>query len=301
MKILLLGSNGQLGKELERQLSEVGTLEAFSRSLLDITNYKLVKDTVGLINPNIIINAAAYTAVDKAEDEKEKAYAINSYAAENLAQIAKTEDALLIHYSTDYVFDGTKPTPYLESDLTKPINVYGASKLAGEQAITKVNCKHLIFRTTWIIGKDGPNFAKTIIRLASERSRLDIISDQLGVPTSPSLIAKVTVDAIQAKKKKREWPKGIYHLAPRGVSSWYEIAQTLLNFAKHYHIQQNFSVKVIQAIATEDYPTAAKRPLNSQLDTNKISMQLSFNLPYWKEDFLAVTKEILEDFRQNET
>ena len=231
MRILLLGSNGQLGKELERQVSEIGHLDAFPRSLLDITNYKLVKETVDLINPNIIINAAAYTSVDKAEDDKEKAYAINSDAVENLAQIAKTEDALLIHYSTEYVFDGTKPTPYVENDLTKPINVYGASKLAGEQAITRVNCKHLIFRTTWVIGKDGPNFAKTIIQLASERNSLNIISDQLGVPTSPSLITRVTIDAIQAISKKKEWPKGIYHLVPRGVSSWHEIAQTLIDYA----------------------------------------------------------------------
>ena len=297
MRILLLGSNGQLGKELERQLSEIGHLDAFPRSLVDITNYKLVKETVDLINPNIIINAAAYTSVDKAEDDKEKAYAINSDAVENLAQIAKTEDALLIHYSTEYVFDGTKPTPYVEDDLTKPINVYGASKLAGEQAITRVNCKHLIFRTTWVIGKDGPNFAKTIIQLASERNNLNIISDQLGVPTSPSLITRVTVDAIQAIRKKKEWPKGIYHLVPRGVSSWHEIAQTLIDYAEYHDIQQKFSVKLIQAIATADYPTAAKRPLNSQLDTNKIRMQLSFDLPYWKDDFLAVTREIFEELQ----
>ena len=297
MRILLLGSNGQLGKELERQLSEIGHLDAFPRSLVDITNYKLVKETVDLINPNIIINAAAYTSVDKAEDDKEKAYAINSDAVENLAQIAKTEDALLIHYSTEYVFDGTKPTPYVEDDLTKPINVYGASKLAGEQAITRVNCKHLIFRTTWVIGKDGPNFAKTIIQLASERNNLNIISDQLGVPTSPSLITRVTVDAIQAIRKKKEWPKGIYNLVPRGVSSWHEIAQTLIDYAECQDIRQKFRVKVIQAIATADYPTAVKRPLNSQLDTNKIRMQLSFDLPYWKDDFLDVAKEIFKELK----
>lgn len=295
MKILLLGSKGQLGKELERQLSKVADVAAFPRSSLDITNYKSVKDAVDVINPNIIINAAAYTSVDKAEDDKEEAYAVNSDAVKNLAQIAKIKNVLLIHYSTDYVFDGTKPTPYVESDLTKPINVYGASKLAGEQAIVEVNCKHLIFRTTWVIGKDGPNFAKTIIQLASERNSLDIISDQLGVPTSPSLITRVTVDAIQAIRKKKEWPKGIYNLAPRGVSSWHEIAQTLIDYAECQDIRQKFRVKVIQAIATADYPTAAKRPLNSQLDTNKIRMQLSFDLPYWKDDFLAVIKEIFKE------
>ncbi len=301
MRILLLGSNGQLGKELERQLSVVGTVEAFSRSLIDITNYKLVTEIIDLINPNIIINAAAYTSVDKAEDDKEKAYAVNSGAVKNLAQIAKIKNVLLIHYSTDYVFDGTKPTPYVESDLTKPINVYGASKLAGEQAITRVNCKHLIFRTTWVIGKDGSNFAKTIIQLALERNSLDIISDQLGVPTSPSLITRVTIDAIQAIRKKKEWPKGIYHLVPRGVSSWHEIAQTLIDYTECQDIRQKFSVNEIKAIATADYPTAAKRPLNSQLDTNKIRMQLSFELPYWKDDFLAVIRKIFEELRHYET
>tara|TARA_B100001093_G_C26824397_1_gene1013327 strand:+ start:1430 stop:2320 length:891 start_codon:yes stop_codon:yes gene_type:complete len=296
MKILLLGANGQLGKELNRQLPEAGFVEAFSRSLLDITNYKSVQDTVDLINPDIIINAAAYTAVDKAEDNKEKAFGINSDAVKNLAKIAKTKDALLIHYSTDYVFDGTKPIPYVENDETKPINVYGASKLAGERAILEINCNHLIFRTTWVIGKDGDNFAKTIIKLASKRNSLDVINDQLGVPTSPSLITKVTLNAIQAIKKNKAWPKGIYHLAPSGVSSWFEIAETLVEFANSYQKHQNFKLKVIKAIKTEEYQTPAKRPLNSQLNTNKISSQLTFNLPCWKDDFLVVTKEIFKEF-----
>ena len=295
MKILLLGSNGQLGKELERQLSIVGSMTAFPRSSLDITNFKAVKDAVHRIHPDVIVNAAAYTAVDKAESDAEQAYSINSDAVAHLAQITKAQSACLIHYSTDYMFDGTKPTPYLETDAPHPINVYGASKLSGEQAIVETDCQHLIFRTTCVIGKDGHNFAKTILRLAMERKRLNVISDQLGVPTSPSLITKVTIDAIQAIKNHSGWPHGIYHLAQQGSANWHKIAQTLVNFAERQQIPLSTSINDIHAITTADYPTAAKRPLNSQLDTHKLRAQLSFDLPHWKDDFLAVASEIIKE------
>jgi dTDP-4-dehydrorhamnose reductase len=291
--ILLLGSNGQLGKELERQLSCVGSVTAFPRSLLDITDHKAVEDVIRSIRPNIIVNAAGYTAVDKAEEEKDKAYAINSDAVAHLAQIAKAEDAWLIHYSTDYVFDGSKPAPYVETHATNPINIYGASKLAGDLAIVNSGCQHLIFRTTWVIGKDGHNFAKTILRLAKERNRLNVISDQVGVPSSPLLIAKVTIDAIQAIKNKSPWSKGIYNLVPQGTSNWYEIAHTLISFAEKSRISLSAHAEDIKAITTAEFPTPAKRPLNSQLDTQKLRAQLSFDLPHWKDDFLAVVKEII--------
>lgn len=295
MKILLIGSNGQLGRELERQLSSVGSVAAFPRSALDITNHRAVKDAVLAIHPNIIVNAAAYTAVDKAETDAERANSVNAEAVANLAQIAQKEAAWLIHYSTDYVFDGNKPTPYIETDAPNPINVYGASKLAGETAIAAADCQHLIFRTTWVIGKDGNNFANTILRLAAERNSLKVISDQLGVPTSPSLISKVTIDAIRAIKQDKAWPQGIYHLAPQGVSSWHEIAKTLILYAEQQRLQLNTQVADIQAITTAEYPTAAKRPLNSQLDTHKLRAQLSFDLPNWKDDFLAVASDIVKE------
>ena len=295
MKILLLGANGQLGKELEHQLSSVGSVAAFCRVSLDIINYTAVGDAVRRIRPNIIVNAAAYTAVDKAETDAEQAYAVNAKAVANLAQIAHKEGAWLIHYSTDYVFDGSKPTPYIETDAINPLNVYGASKQAGEEAIAAADCQHLIFRTSWIIGKDGNNFAKTILRLATERDSLKVISDQLGVPTSPSLISKITIDAILAIKQKIAWPRGIYHLAPLGVSSWYEIAKTLIAHAEQQRVQLNTQVADIQAITTAEYPTAAKRPLNSQLDTHKLQSQLSFNLPHWQDDFLAVARDIVKE------
>jgi len=295
MKILLLGSNGQLGRELERQLSSVGSVAAFPRSALDITNHLAVTDAVLAIHPNVIVNAAAYTAVDKAEMDAERANSVNAEAVANLAQIAQKEAAWLIHYSTDYVFDGNKPTPYIETDAPNPINVYGASKLAGETAIAAADFQHLIFRTSWVIGKDGNNFAKTILRLAAERNSLKVISDQLGVPTSPSLISKITIDAIRAIKQDKAWPQGIYHLAPQGVSSWHEIAKTLIVYAEQQRVQLNTQAADIQAITTAEYPTAAKRPLNSQLDTSKLRAQLSFDLPNWKDDFLAVASDIVKE------
>ena len=295
MKILLLGSNGQLGRELERQLSSVGSVAAFPRSALDITNHRAVRDAVLAIHPNVIVNAAAYTALDKAETDAERANSVNAEAVANLAQIAQKNGAWLIHYSTDYVFDGSKPTPYIETDAPNPINVYGASKLAGETAIAAADCQHLIFRTSWVIGKDGNNFAKTILRLAAERNSLKVISDQRGVPTSPSLISKITIDAIRAIKQDKAWPQGIYHLAPQGVSSWHEIAKTLIVYAEQQRVQLNTQVENIQAITTAEYPTAAKRPLNSQLDTHKLRAQLSFDLPNWKDDFLAVASDIVKE------
>lgn len=295
MKILLLGSNGQLGRELERQLSSVGSVAAFPRSALDITYHRAVTDAVRAIHPNVIVNAAAYTVVDKAETDTEHANAVNAEAVANLVQIAQKERAWLIHYSTDYVFDGSKPTPYLETDTPNPINVYGASKLAGERRIAAVDGQHLVFRTTWVIGKDGNNFAKTILRLAAERDSLKVISDQLGVPTSPSLISKITIDAIRAIKQNQAWPRGIYHLAPKGKTSWHEIAQTLIAYAAQQQIPLRTHPADIQAITTAEYPTAAKRPLNSQLDTHKLRSQLSFDLPNWKDGFLAVASDIVKE------
>lgn len=295
MKILLLGSNGQLGQELARQLPAVGSVAAFPRSALDITNHQAVVEAVRAIKPDMIVNAAAYTAVDRAETEAGYANAVNAEAVHNIAESARKERAWLIHYSTDYVFDGSKPAPYLETDTPNPINVYGASKLAGEHNITSVDGQHLIFRTTWVTGTVGNNFARTILHLAAERGSLNVISDQLGVPTSTLLISKITIDAIRAIKQDKAWPRGMYHLAPQGVSSWYEIAKTVIAYAEQQRVQLNTKVADIKAITTAEYPTAAKRPLNSQLDTSKLQSQLSFNLPHWKDDFLAVARAIVKE------
>lgn len=296
MKILLLGASGQLGTELNRQLPLIAEIKAYTRSELDITDTQAVIETISSFKPNVIVNAAAYTAVDNAEEEKSLAYAINSDAVAVLAQQAAKQDAWLIHYSTDYIFDGEKTAPYTEMDAPNPINVYGASKLAGEEFIAASNCNHFIFRTTWVIGKDGRNFAKTILRLATQRDSLSVINDQYGVPTSPSLITNVTIDAIRAIKQQKAWPSGAYNLAPLGVSTWYEIAQTLIIMAKENGVPLTISAEDILAITTDEYPTPAKRPLNSQLETQKLSQQLSFHLPHWKDDFSAVAAEVIKEY-----
>jgi dTDP-4-dehydrorhamnose reductase len=296
MKILLLGASGQLGTELNRQLPLIAEIKAYTRSELDITDTQAVIETISSFKPNVIVNAAAYTAVDNAEEEKSLAYAINSDAVAVLAQQAAKQGAWLIHYSTDYIFDGEKTAPYTEMDAPNPINVYGASKLAGEEFIAASNCNHFIFRTTWVIGKDGRNFAKTILRLATHRDSLSVISDQYGVPTSPSLITNVTIDAIRAIKQQKAWPSGAYNLAPLGVSTWYEIAQTLIIMAKENGVPLTISAEDILAITTDEYPTPAKRPLNSQLETQKLSQQLSFHLPHWKDDFSAVAAEVIKEY-----
>ena len=232
MKILLLGANGQLGKELERQLSSVGSVAAFPRSALYITNLKAVADAVRAFQPNIIVNAAAYTAVDKAKTDAEFAHAVNADAVANLAQIEQEQSLWLFHYSTDYVFDGSKQSAYLETDTPNPINVYGASKLVGETATAAADCQHLIFRTTWVIGKDGHKLAKTLIAYA----------EQQLVPLKA-------------------------HAAD------------------------------IQAIMTAECRTAAKRPLNSQLATDKFRSQLSFDLSHLKDDFLDVASGMIEKLK----
>ena len=297
MKILLLGSSGQLGKELERQLPAVGGVTALPRSALDVSNYNAVQDAIRHIQPNIIVNAAAYTAVDKAEAVAEQANNINAEAVANLAQIAKEENAWLIHYSTDYVFDGSKSEPYVETDDTHPINVYGTSKLAGERAITSSGCLYFLFRSSWVIGKDGNNFAKTILKLAAERSHIKVVSDQLGVPTSPSLISKVTINAIQDINTSKPWEPGVYHVAPKGASNWYEIARTLVKYAERLNVPLCATTADIQQISSAEYPTVAKRPPNSLLNTQKLQAQLSFELPHWRDDFLGVAEEIIKELK----
>lgn len=297
MKILLLGANGQLGHELSRTLPALGEVKACGRAEVDMTNGHSIVETIDTCKPDVIVNAAAYTAVDKAERERDLAFKVNAEAVGILADEATKRDIWLIHYSTDYVFDGRKTEPYSEADIPNPINVYGESKLAGEQAITASGCKHLIFRTTWVIGKDGSNFAKTVLRLATERDSLSIINDQFGVPTAPALIAKVTKAAIEAIATANHWPPGIYHLAPHGETTWHGIAHMLLQLATEEHLPLATDESALQAITTAEYPTPAKRPTNSRLDTSKLEKQLKFNLPNWKDDFSAVTEEIIKEFK----
>lgn len=294
MKILLLGANGQLGQELSRILPFIGEVKACDRSEVDLTNKQSILAEIDLFKPGIIVNAAAYTSVDKAESERELAFKVNAEAVGTLANEAAKRDIWLIHYSTDYVFDGKKAEPYLETDTPNPINVYGESKQAGEQAIIASACKYLIFRTSWVIGKDGSNFAKTILRLAIERDSLSVINDQFGVPTSSVLISKVTADAIEAIMNNTSWPSGIYHLASQGKTNWFGITKVLLELAAESKINLETSLK---PVTTAEYPTTAKRPANSCLNTKKLQQQCRFDLPDWKVDFSATAKEIIKDVK----
>ena len=232
MRILLLGENGQLGQQLRRTLPLLGEVKACGRADVDFTDHNSITAAIEAFQPDVIVNAAAYTAVDRAEKEQKRAFQVNADAVALLAEQSAKHGIWLIHYSTDYVFDGSKAEPYLESDTPNPINVYGESKLAGEEAIAASGCNHLLYRTPWVIGRDGPNFAKTILALACDRNTLNIVNDQFGVPTTPALIAKVTAEAIRAIASGQPWPVGLYHLAPRGKTTWFGIAQSLFRLAR---------------------------------------------------------------------
>lgn len=296
MRILLFGAGGQVGSKVKQVLGEFGDVKSCDRSVVDLTDQVATRAIVQNFMPDFIINAAAYTAVDKAESEQQLAMTVNADAVSILANEAKQVGALLIHYSTDYVFDGAKVGAYKEADKPNPINVYGMSKLAGEQAILASGCDHYIFRTTWVIGCDGNNFAKTILRLAKDRQSLNVINDQQGVPTSASLIANVTKSAIQSRPSNA-WPNGIYNLTPSGQTTWYGVAKFVVALARSHKYSLASDDIEILPIPTSDYPTAANRPLNSQLDCTKLQQVLAFELPNWKDDFSIVANEILEDLK----
>ena len=281
MKILLLGKNGQVGWELQRSLAPLGELIALDRHPVDglsgdLSDLDALRATIRKVKPDIIVNAAAYTAVDKAESETELADRVNGQASQVMAEEAASLGAWLIHYSTDYVFSGEGLTPWQETDAVAPVNHYGASKLAGEQAIIASGCKHLIFRTSWVYGARGNNFAKTMLRLAKDRDTLSVIADQIGAPTGADLIADVTALAIQQVQLRPELA-GLYHLAASGEVSWHGYASHVIGFAKANG--EELAVTTINPIDTTAYPTPARRPLNSRLNTQKPVSYTHLTLP----------------------
>lgn len=281
MRILITGKNGQVGYELERRLQGLGDVIAVDRNQMDLSNLSQVRDVIRTIKPTLIINAAAYTAVDKAENEPELAMCINAEAPGVMAEEAKKLGATMIHYSTDYVFDGTKTTPYLETDPTCPINVYGVSKLAGEQAIQNADIPHLILRTSWVYGMRGKNFLLTVLRLAKERGELSIVADQYGAPTWCRTIADMTryiVTQSQSEQWKQEgwqYHSGIYHLTAQGQTTWFGFTEAIL---KHAAISK---LPVVKAIRTTDYPLPAKRPEYSVISSEKFTNKFC-ELPEWE-------------------
>jgi len=284
MKILLLGKNGQLGWELQRSLASLGEVVACGRDKADLANLTALRTLVHKVSPQVIVNAAAYTAVDKAESEQDQALLINSKAVKLLAKEASLLDSWFIHYSTDYVFDGSKEEAYVETDVTAPLGVYGKTKLDGEEAIRTSGCKHLIFRTSWVYAARGNNFIKTILRLAGERDEIKVVSDQLGAPTSAELLADVTACCLYRlhydTSSSSQWG-GTYHLTASGITSWHGFAQFILDEAIQHGAQLSTTSDRVLAIPTSDYPLPAKRPANSQLDTKKICTTFDLRLPSW--------------------
>ncbi|MBK5310655.1 MULTISPECIES: dTDP-4-dehydrorhamnose reductase [Gammaproteobacteria] len=295
MKILLLGKNGQVGWELQRSLAPLGELIALDRHPVDglsgdLSDLDALRATIRQVRPDVIVNAAAYNAVDKAESETELADLVNGQASQVMAEEAASLGAWLIHYSTDYVFSGEGLTPWQETDAVAPVNHYGSSKLAGEQAITASGCKHLIFRTSWVYGARGNNFAKTMLRLAKDRDILSVIADQIGAPTGADLIADVTALAIRQVLQRPELA-GLYHLAATGEVSWHGYASHVIGFAKVNG--EELAVTAINPIDTMAYPTPARRPLNSRLNTQKLRDNFSLHLPDWQSGVTRMLMEVL--------
>jgi len=296
LKILLLGKNGQVGWELQRSLAPLGEVLALDRHSSDhwgdLSQPERLAQTVLAWRPQVIVNAAAHTAVDKAESEPELARCLNATAPAALAQAAAHIGALLVHYSTDYVFNGQGDQPWQEGDATGPLSVYGQTKREGEQAIMASGCKHLIFRTSWVYAARGGNFAKTMLRLAAERERLTVIDDQFGAPTEAELIADVTAHAIRASLQQPALG-GLYHLAAAGQTTWHGYASHVIAQARL--IQPGLALKVseIAPVPTSAFPTPAQRPLNSRLATHKLQDAFGLVLSPWQQGVNRMLAEIL--------
>ena len=295
MKILLFGKNGQVGWELNRSLQPLGEVVALGRDQADFSNPESLRKHVREINPDVVVNAVAYTAVDKAEADEELAKIINGVAPSILAEEVLKIDALLVHYSTDYVFDGTKNTPYAETDEPNPVNAYGRTKLAGEVAIQSSGCDYLIFRTSWVYASRGHNFLLTILKLAKERDELSIVADQVGSPTSARLISETTILCLQQAIKEKQagrFSSDLYHLTTSNYTSWHGFAEEIVNAASNA-VSLQLKVKNIKAISTADYPTPASRPINSQLALNNLKKAFGIEMPDWKKALELCIEELM--------
>lgn len=295
MKILLFGKNGQVGWELQRSLAPLGELVALDRHSTDLcgdlANLAGISATVRQVRPDVIVNAAAYTAVDKAESDAALAHLVNAEAPGALAEAASAVGAWLVHYSTDYVFDGSGSQPWKENDPTGPLNVYGRTKLEGEQRIAAQCAQHLILRTSWVYAARGGNFAKTMLRLARERNRLSVIDDQFGAPTGADLLADVTAHAIR-QLLQRPSDAGLYHLAASGETSWYTYAKYVLEYAQTVDSAIKMKAIQIEPMHASAFPALARRPHNSRLDTRKLQTIFGLSLPPWQQGVDRMLTEI---------
>jgi dTDP-4-dehydrorhamnose reductase len=285
MKLLLIGANGQVGWELARSLMPLGEVVALDRSRCDLSRPETLTALIAEHAPDVIVNAAAYTAVDKAESEEALATTINGVAPGELARAAKAAGALLIHYSTDYVFDGSKSGPYIEDDPVAPLNAYGRSKLAGEEAIGNSGCDHLILRTTWVFASRGGNFVRTMLRLGAEREQLRVVADQWGAPTWARNIADATAQIVARAQQERcqgGFVSGVFNLASRGETSWHGFAEAIFSMARERVPQLTLKVARVDPIPAADYPTPAARPANSRLALDRVEARFGIVMPSWQ-------------------
>ena len=292
MKIVVLGAFGQVGWELQRSLAVLGEVTALGRQEADFADPEGVARTVRALRPDVIVNAAAHTAVDKAESEPALAQLLNAATPAALAREALALDALLVHYSTDYVFDGSGSTARSEDAPTAPLSVYGRTKLEGERAIAESGCRHLIFRTSWVYAARGGNFARTMLRLAQERERLTVIDDQRGAPTGADLIADVTAHAIRHVQQAPH-DLGLYHLVASGETSWHGYARFVIDTARSLRPELPLRASEIAPVPTSAFPTPAQRPLNSRLDTSRLQERFGLRLPDWQHGVTRMLHEIL--------
>jgi dTDP-4-dehydrorhamnose reductase len=303
LKILLTGKNGQVGRELTASLQVLGEVTALDRQQLDLTKPDEIRQAIRAFRPGLIVNAAAYTAVDQAESDEAAARAVNADAPGLMAEEAKKIGAALVHYSTDYVFDGRKTTPYLEDDPTNPINMYGRTKLAGERAVRESGVPHLIFRTAWVYGREGKNFLRTILRLATQQEELKIVRDQIGAPTSSQEIASATTQVLAHIYADKNGPlsfpavSGIYHMTAGGETNWFEFARTILEEAAN-HARSTWLTNVtngrplitrsVVPITTAEYPTPASRPVYSILSNARLANRFGIRLRDWRTQLSTV-------------
>lgn len=298
MKILLTGKNGQVGFELQRALAPLGEIVAVDQADCNLADESAIRRLMGATQPDIVVNPAAHTAVDKAESEPALAQAINGVAPGIFGAEAARRGALVVHYSTDYVFDGRKAAWYTEDDAPNPLSVYGKTKLAGEQALAASGAKHLIFRTSWVFGAHGANFAKTMLRLAAERQGLRVVADQFGAPTSAALIADVTAQILgqylrACRLPDSAFPYGLYHLVAAGRTTWHEYAQAVIQAAQAAGLPLRMGPADVQAITTADYPLPAPRPANSCLATARLRETFGLCLPDWRQGLNHVMTQLL--------
>ena len=297
MRILLTGKDGQVGFELQRALAAMGVVCAVDYAECDLADASAIRALVRSFSPNLIVNSAAYTAVDQAESVPELAHAVNAVAPGVFGEEAVKLGAWVVHYSTDYVFDGTKLGAYTENDPTNPLSVYGRTKRDGESALQASGARHVIVRTSWVVGAHGSNFAKTILRLGVERESLNVVADQHGAPTSAALLADVTARLVRQRQcaGDHDFPFGLYHLAAGGETTWCDYARFVVSEALAAGRSLKLSPDAIRAISSSEYPTAAKRPANSRLDTRKLRAHFGLELPDWQNGVGHILQQILAD------